>query len=208
MPIEGLLGRKIGMTTYYREDGGAIPVTAIEVGPCVVTQVKTPARDGYEAVQVGFLQATALNKPAAGHLERSGGRFRHLQEFKVTDLGEFEVGQEIKADVFDVGETIKVTSKSKGRGFTGNVKRHGFRGGPKTHGQSDRHRAPGSIGAGTSPGRVWPGTRMAGHYGDSRVTVRGLKVVLADAERNLLLVKGSIPGHPNRIVQVRKQNSG
>ncbi len=201
------MGRKIGMTTHYRENGVAIPVTAIEVGPCVVTQVKTSARDGYEAVQVGFLPATMLNKPAAGHLERSGGKFRHLQEFKATDLGDFEVGQEIKADVFTAGDTIKVVGRSKGRGFAGNVKRHGFRGGPKTHGQSDRHRAPGSIGAGTSPGRVWPGTRMAGHYGNTKVTVRGLTVVLADAERSLVLIKGAIPGHANGIVQVQKQRS-
>ncbi len=205
MGIQGLLGRKIGMTTYYREDGGAIAVTAVEVGPCVVTQVKTQTRDGYEAVQVGFLQATALNKPLAGHLERSGGKFRHLQEFKASDLGEFEVGQEIKADVFEAGEKIKVVGRSKGKGFAGSVKRHGFKGGPKTHGQSDRHRSPGSIGAGTSPGRVWPGTRMSGHMGNSRVSLRGLTIVLADVERNLILVKGAVPGPKNGIVQIQKQ---
>ena len=205
MGIQGLLGRKIGMTTYYREDGRAIAVTAVEVGPCVVTQVKTKIRDGYEAVQVGFLQATALNKPLAGHLERSGGKFRHLQEFKVSDLGDFEVGQEIKADVFEAGEKIKVVGRSKGKGFAGSVKRHGFKGGPKTHGQSDRHRSPGSIGAGTSPGRVWPGTRMSGHMGNSRVSLRGLTIVLADVERNLILVKGAVPGPKNGIVQIQKQ---
>ncbi|MGB1749497.1 MAG: 50S ribosomal protein L3, partial [Dehalococcoidia bacterium] len=141
MTIAGLLGRKIGMTTYYHDDGTAEPVTAVEVGPCVVTQVKTEPRDGYEAVQVGFLQARKLNEPDAGHQSRSGG------------------------------EDITVVGTSKGRGFGGVVRRWNFRGGPKTHGQSDRHRAPGSIGAGSSPGRVWKGTRMAGHYGVDRVTV-------------------------------------
>jgi large subunit ribosomal protein L3 len=140
-----------------------------------------------------------------GHLERSGGKFRHLQEFKVSDLGDFEVGQEIKADVFEAGEKVKVVGRSKGKGFAGTVSRHGFRGGPKTHGQSDRHRAPGSIGAGTSPGRVWPGTRMPGHYGNSRVSLRGLTVVLTDAERNLILVKGGVPGPKNGIVRIQKQ---
>ena len=148
MTIAGLLGRKIGMTTYYHEDGTAESVTAVEVGPCVVTQVKTEARDGYEAVQLGFGSARRLNSPEAGHQNRSGRRFTHLQEFGVDDLSEFEVGQEIKADVFEVGEPIKVIGTSKGKGFSGVVRRWGFRGGPKTHGQSDRHRSPGSIGAG------------------------------------------------------------
>lgn len=203
--IAGLLGRKVGMTTYYTDDGRALPVTAIEVGPCVVTQVKTAARNGYEAVQVGFLTARSLSKPIAGHLERSGGRFRHLQEFKVKDLGEFEVGQAILANLFDTGDKVKISGVSKGRGFSGGVRRHGFAGGPKTHGQSDRHRAPGSIGAGSSPGRVWPGTKMAGHYGAANVTQLGLKVVLADPQRNLLLVTGAVPGHKNSIVRIEKQ---
>jgi large subunit ribosomal protein L3 len=206
MTIAGLLGRKIGMTTYYHDDGTAEPVTAVEVGPCVVTQVKTEPRDGYEAVQVGFLQARKLNKPDAGHQSRSGGKFQHLQEFPVDDLGEFEVGQELKADVFEAGENIKVVGTSKGRGFGGVVRRWNFRGGPKTHGQSDRHRAPGSIGAGSSPGRVWKGTRMAGHYGVDRVTVKGLRVVATDVEKNVVLVRGSIPGAKNGIVRIEKQS--
>ncbi len=193
------------MTTYYHDDGTAEPVTAVEVGPCVVTQVKTEARDGYEAVQIGFGAARRLNSPEAGHQGRSGGRLSHLQEFGVDDLSEFEVGQELKADIFEVGETIKVIGTSKGRGFSGVVRRWGFRGGPKTHGQSDRHRAPGSIGAGTSPGRVWPGTKMAGHYGVDRVTVKGLKVVATDADKNVMLVRGPIPGAKNGIVRIEKQ---
>ena len=207
MTIAGLLGRKIGMTTYYHEDGTAESVTAVEVGPCVVTQVKTEARDGYEAVQLGFGSARRLNSPEAGHQNRSGRRFTHLQEFGVDDLSEFEVGQEIKADVFEVGEPIKVIGTSKGKGFSGVVRRWGFRGGPKTHGQSDRHRSPGSIGAGTSPGRVWPGTKMAGHYGVDRVTVKGLKIVTTDPEKNVVLVRGPIPGANNGIVRIEKQSN-
>ena len=207
MTIAGLLGRKIGMTTYYHEDGTAESVTAVEVGPCVVTQVKTEARDGYEAVQLGFGSARRLNSPEAGHQDRSGSRFTHLQEFGVDDLSEFEVGQEIKADVFEVGEPIKVIGTSKGKGFSGVVRRWGFRGGPKTHGQSDRHRSPGSIGAGTSPGRVWPGTKMPGHYGVDRVTVKGLKIVATDPEKNVVLVRGPIPGANNGIVRIEKQSN-
>ena len=207
MTIAGLLGRKIGMTTYYHEDGTAESVTAVEVGPCGVTQVKTEARDGYEAVQRGFGAARRLNSPEAGHQDRSGRRFTHLQEFGVDDLSEFEVGQEIKADVFEVGEPIKVIGTSKGKGFSGVVRRWGFRGGPKTHGQSDRHRSPGSIGAGTSPGRVWPGKKMPGHYGVDRVTVKGLKIVATDPEKNVVLVRGPIPGANNGIVRIEKQSN-
>ena len=207
MTIAGLLGRKIGMTTYYHEDGPAESVTAVEVGPGVVIQVKTEARDGYEAVQLGFGSARRLNSPEAGHQDRSGRRFTHLQEFGVDDLSEFEVGQEIKADVFEVGEPIKVIGTSKGKGFSGVVRRWGFRGGPKTHGQSDRHRSPGSIGAGTSPGRVWPGKKMPGHYGVDRVTVKGLKIVATDPEKNVVLVRGPIPGANNGIVRIEKQSN-
>lgn len=203
--ISGLIGRKVGMTTYYTDDGRAVPVTAVEVGPCVVTQVKTEARHGYEAVQVGFLHAKNLNKPMAGHMERSGGRFRHLQEFAVEDLGEFEVGQQILANLFDTGDKVKVSGVSKGKGFAGGVRRYNFAGGPKTHGQSDRHRAPGSVGAGSSPGRTWPGTKMAGHYGGANKTQRGLSVVLADPKQNLVLIAGAVPGHKNSIVRIEKQ---
>ena len=169
--------------------------------------MKTEARDGYEAVQLGFGSARRLNSPEAGHQDRSGRRFTHLQEFGVDDLSEFEVGQEIKADVFEVGEPIKVIGTSKGKGFSGVVRRWGFRGGPKTHGQSDRHRSPGSIGAGTSPGRVWPGKKMPGHYGVDRVTVKGLKIVATDPEKNVVLVRGPIPGANNGIVRIEKQSN-
>lgn len=203
--ISGLIGRKVGMTTYYTDDGRAVGVTAVEVGPCIVTQVKTAPRNGYEAVQIGFLPAKSLNKPEAGHLERSGNRLRHLQEFSVKDLGEFEVGQTILANLFETGDKVKVLGVSKGKGFAGGVKRWGFAGGPKTHGQSDRHRAPGSIGAGSSPGRVWPGTKMAGHLGNKNITQKGLRVVLADPKRNLVLVQGAVPGPKNGIVRIEKQ---
>ena len=203
--LQGLLGRKIGMTTVYDDTGRANAVTMVEVGPCVVTQVKTEQRDGYQAVQVGFLRAQKVNMPMRGHFERSKGNYRHLQEFKVSDLGEFEVGQEIHANVFSAGDMIKVTATSKGKGFQGGVKRHGFAGGPKTHGQSDRHRAPGSVGAGTFPGRVWPGTRMAGHMGARTVTTRGLSVAAVDAGSNYILVTGSVPGARNSLVRIEKQ---
>jgi len=208
MAIQGILGRKLGMVTHYRDDGTAEAVTAIQVGPCTVTQIKTVPRDGYEAVQIGFENAKRLNKPLSGHLERSGGMFKHLTEFAATDLGEYEVGQTVDASIFDQGETVTVISRSKGRGFAGGVRRHHFRGGPKTHGQSDRHRAPGSIGAGSSPGRVWKGTKMAGHMGDRRVSQRGLMVVAADAERSLILVRGSVPGARNALVRIEKPRTG
>jgi large subunit ribosomal protein L3 len=167
--------------------------------------VKTEARDGYEAVQIGFLAASKLNQAEAGHQARSGGKFSHLQEFSVDDLAEFEVGQELKADIFEIGEPIKVIGTSKGRGFSGVVRRWNFAGGPKTHGQTSRHRSSGSIGAGTSPGRVWPGHKMAGHYGVDTKTVKGLRVVAADIEKNVVLVRGSIPGSKNGIVRIERQ---
>ena len=205
MTIQGLIGRKVGMTTLYWEDGRVDGVTLVEVGPCVITQIRTQARDGYEAVQIGFQETRRVNKPAAGHLERSGGRYRHLQEFKVDELGEYEVGQSLGANVFNAGDKVSVRGISKGRGFAGGVKRHGFKGGPKTHGQSDRHRAVGSIGAGSSPGRVWKGTRMAGHMGARNVTSTGLKIALVDESRNILALTGSVPGPKNGIIRVQLQ---
>ena len=203
--MSGLLGRKIGMTTMYDDAGRARAVTLIECGPCIVTQVKTRQRDGYEAVQVGFMRARRINAPMAGHFERAGKTFKHVYEFKVGDLGEFEVGQEVRANVFQVGEGVKVTGRLKGKGFQGGVKRYGFAGGPKTHGQSDRHRAPGSVGAGTYPGRVWRGTRMAGHMGDKRTTTRGLSIASVDAANNHVFIFGSVPGARNSIVRIEKQ---
>ena len=205
--MSGLLGRKVGMTTMYDDQGRAQAVTLIECGPCVVTQVKTRQRDGYEAVQVGFGRASRVNSPLAGHFERAGKSFKHLNEFKVGDLGEFEVGQELRANIFEAGEGVKVTGQSKGKGFQGGVKRYGFAGGPKTHGQSDRHRAPGSVGAGTYPGRVWKGTRMAGHMGAKKITTRGLAIASVDPANNHVFILGSVPGSRNSIVRIEKQAS-
>jgi large subunit ribosomal protein L3 len=204
--IEGLLGRKIGMTQVFSSAGEAIPVTVIEVGPCVVTQIRNKDRDGYEAVQLGFgeVKPKSLTKPEQGHLAGAGRLVRHLREFGADNIEEHQVGQVLSADVFEPGQVIDVTGTSKGRGFQGVVKRHGFSGGPKTHGQSDRHRAPGSIGAGTDPGHVWKGTRMAGRMGNRRVTVQNLQVVEVLADRHLLLVRGSVPGAKNGLVMVRR----
>jgi len=204
MSVRSILGKKIGTTEVFGEDGRADCVTAIQVGPCTVTQIKTEESDGYDGVQLGFEPVKRLNKPRTGHLEASGGLFRYLREVKADAPGELEVGQELDVSLFEPGEKVNATGLSKGRGFAGVVKRHHFKGGPKTHGQSDRHRAPGSIGAGTYPGRVLKGHKMAGHMGNARVTVRNLDVVLADPERNLLLVRGGVPGSTNSLVIVTK----
>ena len=204
MTVQGIIGKKIGTTQVFREEGVADCVTAVQAGPCTVTQVKTSEKDGYETVQLGYEPVRRLNKPRQGHLTPTGKLFRYLREIEVADVAEVEVGQEINVSVFQPGERIDATGWSKGRGFAGGVKRHGFAGGPKTHGQSDRHRAPGSIGAGTSPGRVVKGHKMAGHMGNVRVTVRNLEVVAVDPERNLLLVKGAVPGARNSLLIIRK----
>lgn len=204
MSIEGLLGRKLGTLQVFDEKGRLRGVTAVEVGPCIVTQVKSPERDGYVAIQVGFGTAKRLTKPAAGHLHPSGDhKLRHLGEFAADgDLP--AVGDSFGADLFEAGQMVDVTATSKGRGFQGGVRRHNFAGGPKTHGQSDRHRAPGSIGSGTTPGRVYKGTRMAGHMGNARTTVRNLVVVARNDEKNVLFVAGSIPGPQGGLVRIRK----
>lgn len=205
MTIKGLLGKKIGTSQVFREDGEALCVTAVSVGPCTVTQVKTREQDGYEAVQVGFEEvARPANKPSQGHLRSAGKLFRHLREFEAEDISEVQVGDEIDAALFEPGELVSVTGLSKGRGFAGGVKRYGFRGGPKTHGQSDRHRAPGSIGAGSTPGRVIKGLRMAGHMGNAQVTAQNLEVVGTDPGKNLVLVKGAVPGARNSLLAIRK----
>jgi large subunit ribosomal protein L3 len=273
--LNGLLGRKVGMTQVFGPNGAAIPVTVIEVGPCIVTQIKTTAHDGYEAVQIGFEQTTLKNitRPVLGHLghklpllkaqrkrlqtyqqaQRGKAKTETAEEGAQTEaaaesattetkdkqiqkllkvqenrqrrpgpeLGPFktlrevslqkgvateglELGARFDASLFKVGESVDIIGTSKGKGFQGGVKRHGFRGGPKTHGQSDRTRAPGSIGSGTTPGRVLKGTRMAGHMGHVRVTAKKLQVIQADAERNLLLVKGSVPGANGGLLMIRK----
>lgn len=202
--IQGLIGKKLGMSQIFDDTGLAHPVTVLEVGPCVVTQIKTPDRDGYGAIQLGFGLDKRLNMPERGHRKASGFMSRSLREVKADNVDEFSVGQVLKADVFAAGDVVDVTGTSKGKGFQGGVKRHGFRGGPRTHGQSDRLRAPGSIGASATPGRVFKGMRMAGHMGGDRVTVQNLKVLRVDPERNLLLVQGSVPGANEGLVMVRR----
>ncbi|MGH2533691.1 MAG: 50S ribosomal protein L3 [Thermomicrobiales bacterium] len=206
--IKGLIGRKLGMTQIFDDTGVVHPVTVIECEPNVVTQIRTKENDGYEAVQLGYGISKRLNRPEQGHRRASGYMSKHLREFKADEVAEFEVGQVLKADSFEIGEIVDVTGTSKGRGFQGGVKRHGFSGGPKTHGQSDRHRAPGSIGSSATPGRVFKGLRMAGHMGDERVTVQNLQVLRVDMERNLLLVKGSVPGPNKGLVLVRRAIKG
>jgi len=197
------------MTQIFDDTGLVHPVTVIECGPNVVTQIRTMEKDGYEAVQLGFGQDKRLNKPERGHLKPSGfENLGELREVKADNVGDFNVGDVIKADAFSVGELVDVTGTSKGRGFQGTVKRHHFRGGPKTHGQSDRLRAPGSIGASATPGRVLKGMRMAGHMGHERVTVQNLKVMRVDTERNLLLIEGSVPGHNKALVLIRRAVKG
>ena len=205
MTIKGIMGKKLGMSTIYDADGKVQPVTVIQAGPCTVTQVKTLDNDGYNAVQIGFSEVKKINSPQSGHQERSGGKFSTLQEFEVENLDEIEVGQSITSNIFVDQKSVKVTSTTKGKGFSGGVKRYGFKGGPKTHGQSDRHRAVGSIGAGSSPGRVWPGTKMPGQYGNKTATVKGLKVVKVDVEENILLLRGAIPGFSGATVRVEIQ---
>lgn len=200
--IQGIVGRKIGMTQLF-QDGGEVVVTAVEAGPCFVTQIKTEAKDGYDAVQVGFGEAKRLNSAQKGHL-KDVGRFKYLREFDMEDIESAQVGQKLDVDMFKSGDLVDVTGTSKGKGFAGVVKRHHFAGGPKTHGQSDRHRAPGSIGAGTSPGRVFKGTRMAGHMGNRRVTVRNLKVIDVDLARHLILVEGAVPGSNKGLLLIKK----
>lgn len=202
--IQGMIGKKLGMSQIFDSAGLAHPVTVIEVGPCVVTQVKTQESDGYAAVQLGFGLDSRLNRPEKGHRQASGFMSRTLREVTADDVSEFSVGQVIKADTFSEGDLVDVIGTSKGRGFQGGVKRHGFSGGPKTHGQSDRLRAPGSIGSSATPGRVFKGMRMAGRMGNDRVTVQNLKVLRVDAERNLLLVEGSVPGANQGTVLVQR----
>lgn len=200
----GILGKKLGMTQIFDDAGNAVPVTVVQAGPCVVTQVKTPDTDGYTAVQVGFDEVAekALNKPELGHLAKSGSApLRHLKEYRLEAPGSYELGQAITADTFEAGQLVDVSGKSIGRGFAGYQKRHNFRRGPMAHG-SKNHRLPGSTGAGTTPGRVYPGKRMAGQLGNTQVTVRKLEVVRVDNERNLLLIRGAVPGKPGALLSV------
>ena len=209
--MKGIIGKKIGMTQIFDETGQAISVTVIEAGPCYATQVKTEDADGYSAVQLGFEQVEQrkLSLPQRGHLRAlaSAGvdrNLRVLREFRVSDGSDYQVGQMIQADIFGPGQRVDVVGTTKGRGFAGVIKRYGFHRQPKTHGQTDRVRAPGAIGACTWPGRVWKGKKMPGHMGNVRKTAQNLLVILADPERNLLLVRGSVPGPNGGLVLVQE----
>ncbi len=206
--LKGLIGKKIGMTQIFDENGAAIPVTVIEAGPCYITQVRTVEIDGYSAVQVGYgeVKPKRLTGGQLGHLKRKNlslPPLRFLREFRVKDA-EVNEGDKLSVEVFVVGDRVDIVGSSKGRGFAGAVKRYHFRGGPKTHGQSDRHRAPGSRGSGTTPGRTYAGARGPGHMGDEQVTAQNLKVVLLDPERNLIGVRGSVPGSRGGLVLIKE----
>lgn len=202
----GILGTKLGMTQIFdQETGIALPVTVIQAGPCTITQIKTKATDGYDAIQIGYGQVKekALNKPKLGHLAKSqASPLRNLKEYRVEEPGAFGLGDSLKADIFSPGQLVDVTGTSIGRGFAGYQKRHNFRRGSMSHG-SKNHRLPGSTGPGTTPGRVFPGKKMAGRYGGTQVTIRKLQVVSVDAEKNLVLVKGAVPGKPGAFVSIR-----
>jgi large subunit ribosomal protein L3 len=201
---KGILGRKIGMTQVFDEAGHAVPVTVVEAGPCHVAQVKRTETDGYAAIQLAFGAGRKTTKPMAGHLAKANIEgARHLVELRLDDASEYSLGAEIKADVFEAGEMIDVIGVTKGKGFAGGMKRHNFAGLSATHGTQKKHRSPGSIGACATPARVFKGTRMAGHLGHVRVTTLNLKVIKADPERNLLLIKGAVPGPRGGLVMIR-----
>jgi len=222
--MKGILGKKVGMTQIFDEKGEIVPVTVIEAGPCYVTQIKSSEKDGYQAIQLGFgetkekhltrgeLGHLGLVRPSEKHSERRTlegvPAVRFLREFAIKGDEGYTEGQKITADVFAVGDHVDVIGTSKGKGFAGNVKRHHFSGGPRTHGQSDRQRSPGSIAPTTSPGKVHKGKRMAGHMGDARVTAQNLKVVMVDAERNLIAVRGPVPGAAGGLVMVKQARKG
>ncbi|MGH2821124.1 MAG: 50S ribosomal protein L3 [Actinomycetota bacterium] len=202
--VKGILGRKIGMTQVFDEDGRAVPVTVVEAGPCRVAQVKTLDKDGYLAIQLSFGDPKRVNKPLAGHYKKANVEpARHLVELRLDEPGDYEPGTEIKADVFEPGEPVDVVGVTKGKGFTGPMKRHHFGGLSASHGTERKHRSPGAIGACATPARVFKGTKMAGHVGHERVTTLNLRVLKADPERNLLLIKGAVPGPKGGLVMVR-----
>ena len=198
----GVIGRKVGMTTVFAADGTVVPVSVVAIEPNTVTLLRTPERDGYSAVQVGAGTAKKLTKPRLGQL-KGLPRVRDVREFRLEDVTAYSVGQTLDVSLFSAGDSVDITGVSKGKGFAGTIKRHNFRRGPETHG-SDSHREPGSIGGGTTPGKVFRGTRMAGRMGGDRVTVKKATIVRADAERNVLLVKGPVPGARNGMIVVRK----
>ena len=201
----GILGKKLGMSQFFDPEGRSIPVTLIEAGPCRITQLKSEDTDGYTAVQLGFgdVREKLVNRPARGHLAKSGDELlRHLREYRVNSVDGLELGSEVTVAAFEAGQKVDVSGDTMGRGFAGYQKRHGFSRGPMPHG-SKNHREPGSTGAGTTPGRVYPGKRMAGRYGGKQITTRGLVILKVDTERNLLVVKGSVPGKPGSLLDIR-----
>ena len=204
----GILGKKLGMSQFFDEQGRAVPVTLIEAGPCRITQIKSNDTDGYSAVQIGFgdTREKLINKPAKGHLAKSGESvLRHLREYRVDGVDGLELGADVTVSDFEAGQKVDVSGDTVSRGFSGYQKRHGFSRGPMTHG-SKNHREPGSTGAGTTPGRIYPGKRMAGRYGGKKITTRGLTILKIDTERNLLVVKGSVPGKPGALLNIRPAN--
>ena len=201
----GILGKKLGMSQFFDEQGRAVPVTLIEAGPCRITQLKTSDTDGYAAVQIGFgdTREKLINKPAKGHLAKSGeALLKHLREYRVEGFDGLELGATITVGSFEAGQKVDVSGDTMGRGFSGYQKRHGFSRGPMTHG-SKNHREPGSTGAGTTPGRIYPGKRMAGRYGCKQRTTRGLTIIKVDSDRNLLVIKGSVPGKPGALLNIQ-----
>ena len=200
----GLLGNKIGMTQIFDESGNIIPVTILKVGPCVITQIKTQSKDGYNSIQIGYgnVSSKTLTQPELGHLQKSNIKpLKYLKEFKVNETDEFKIGQVLNVDSFSPGQLINIRGKSIGKGFSGLQKRHNFSRGPMTHG-SKNHREPGSIGMGTTPGRVLPGKKMAGQLGNKCITIRKLKVIQINIEENILIIKGSVPGKPGNLLSI------
>lgn len=200
----GLLGNKIGMTQIFDESGNIVPVTILKVGPCVVTQVKSTLKDGYNSIQIGYgnVSSKVLNQPKLGHLQKSNIQpLKYLKEFRLNNIDEFELGQVLKVDTFTTGQLVNIRGKSIGKGFSGLQKRHNFTRGPMTHG-SKNHRAPGSIGMGTTPGRVLPGKKMAGQLGNKMITIKKLKVIQTNVNENILVVKGSVPGKPGNLLSI------
>ncbi|MCS4484622.1 50S ribosomal protein L3 [Gleimia sp. 6138-11-ORH1] len=210
-PVKALLGRKLGMTQVWDKDGRVVPVTVVQVGTNVVTQVRTEEADGYTAAQIGFgeVDARRITKPLAGHFEKAGvAPRRHLVEVRTSEVDAFELGQELLASVFEAGDKVDVSGNTKGKGFAGVMKRHGFGGAPASHGAHRNHRKPGSIGACATPGRVFKGVRMAGRMGNVKRTVQNLNIFAVDAEKGLLLIHGAIPGPKNAVVLVRNSVKG
>jgi large subunit ribosomal protein L3 len=208
---KGVLGEKLGMTQVFDDDGRMVPVTVVQAGPCVVTRVRTPDADGYSAVQLGYgqIDPRKVNKPLTGHFEKAGVTpRRYIVELRTDDASEYELGQEVTVEVFEAGQRIDVTGRSKGKGTAGVMKRHGFKGLSASHGTQRKHRSPGSIGGCATPGRVFKGLRMAGRHGNTRTTVQNLTVHAIDAEKGLLLIKGAVPGPNGGLILVRSTAKG